>query len=260
MPVPLQLISTDFDGTLHSDFTDPHVPVALQEQIRQLQDGGITWLINTGRELADLHEGITEAKISTYPDYVVVVEREIYRCNGESFIPLTQWNDNCAATQTAIFEKTRKRLPELFDWVNENFDAQVYEDSWSPFCLIARNNSDADVIQQRVKEHFSDEPQLICVRNDIYARLSHIDYTKGTAMSEVARRLDIPPEGILAAGDHWNDLSMLQSDLAQWLVAPANAVPAVKEHVLSQGGFVSNSESGLGVLEGIQWALSTEIV
>jgi hydroxymethylpyrimidine pyrophosphatase-like HAD family hydrolase len=78
-------------------------------------------------------------------------------------------------------------------------------------------------------------------------------------MAEVARRLNIPHEEIFAAGDHWNDLPMLQSDLAQWLVAPANAISEVMEHVRSQGGFVAKGESGEGVLEGIEWALATEV-
>lgn len=258
MSTPLQLISTDFDGTLHSDFTEPRVPIALQEKLAQLQTEGATWLINTGRELADLRDGLADADLAAHPDYVVVVEREIYKCEGEDFMPISDWNEQCAATQKAIFDKNRERLPDLFEWVNENFDAQLYEDQWSPFCLIASCNADADKIQQRVNEHFKDEPQLGCVRNDIYARLSHTDYTKGTAMAEVSRRLNISREEMFAAGDHWNDLSMLQSNLAQWLAAPANAITEVLEHVRAQGGFIAESEAGEGLLEGIEWALVTD--
>ena len=46
MPTPLQLICTDFDGTLHSDFTEPPVPQALQAKLAQLQAEGATWVIN----------------------------------------------------------------------------------------------------------------------------------------------------------------------------------------------------------------------
>ena len=51
MPTPLKLISTDFDGTLHSDYELPAVPEALQERIGELQATGVTWCINTGRDL-----------------------------------------------------------------------------------------------------------------------------------------------------------------------------------------------------------------
>ena len=111
------------------------------------------------------------------------------------------------------------------------------------------------IIQQFVEKQISNEPLLTFVRNDIYARLSHIEYTKGTALNEVARLLNIPCEGILAAGDHWNDISMLQPNCAQWIVAPANAITKVAQHVKSIDGFLANSDSGQGVLEGLEWAL-----
>ena len=258
MPSPsqLQLICTDFDGTLHSDFTEPPVPEALQEKLGELQADGTHWVINTGRTLDDLHCGLNKADLSVHPDYVVVVEREIHRWEGSKFQPHSEWNKRCASTQAALFAQITHRLPEIFDWVNLHFTASVFEDEWSPFCLIARNNADADEIQQFVEKKISSEPLLTFVRNDVYARLSHTEYTKGTALKEVARLLNVPCDGILAAGDHWNDMSMLQPDCAQWVVAPANAITEVAEYVKSTDGFLAKSDSGLGVLEGLEWALN----
>lgn len=255
MPSALKLICTDFDGTLHSDFTEPPVPKALQRKLKELQDDGTQWVINTGRTLEDLQHGLDLADLSVHPDYVVVVEREIHRWDGSKFQPHSEWNERCAATQAALFAQITDRLPEIFNWVNLHFTASVYEDEWSPFCLIAHNNADADEIQQFVEKQISNEPLLTFVRNDVYARLSHIEYTKGTALNEVARLLNIPCEGILAAGDHWNDISMLQPNCAQWIVAPANAITKVAQHVKSIDGFLANSDSGQGVLEGLEWAL-----
>ena len=255
MPSALKLICTDFDGTLHSDFTEPPVPEALQRKLKELQADGTQWVINTGRTLEDLQHGLDLADLSVHPDYVVVVEREIHRWDGSKFQPHSEWNERCAATQAALFAQITDRLPEIFNWVNLHFTASVYEDEWSPFCLIAHNNADADEIQQFVEKQISNEPLLTFVRNDVYARLSHIEYTKGTALNEVARLLNIPCEGILAAGDHWNDISMLQPNCAQWIVAPANAITKVAQHVKSIDGFLANSDSGQGVLEGLEWAL-----
>ena len=93
MPVPIELLCTDFDGTLHSDFTHPRVPVALQEKIGELQVAGTRWIINTGRTLEDLQSGLEEAKLTVHPDYVVVVEREIYQCVNGDYKPHSQWNE-----------------------------------------------------------------------------------------------------------------------------------------------------------------------
>ena len=80
---------------------------------------------------------------------------------------------------------------------------------------------------------------LTFVRNDVYARFSHAAYNKGTALSELARRLGLAADNVFAAGDHLNDLPMLTPDYARWLVAPANAVEPVKVAVRRQNGYVS---------------------
>ena len=93
------------------------------------------------------------------------------------------------------------------------------------------------------------------VRNDVYARFSHKAYNKGTALAEIGRRLGIGPDHIIAAGDHLNDLPMLSQEYARWLVAPVNAISAVKEAVLRQNGYVSEKQWGHGVAHGVRRVL-----
>ena len=50
----IQLISTDFDGTLFAEFANPPIPRRLQEMIGDLQTHGAKWVINTGRDLSSL--------------------------------------------------------------------------------------------------------------------------------------------------------------------------------------------------------------
>ena len=78
MNLPFKLVSTDFDGTLHAEFETPPVPQDLQDLIGELQRQGVRWIINTGRDLSSLMEGMARARLTIRPDYVVVVEREIY--------------------------------------------------------------------------------------------------------------------------------------------------------------------------------------
>ena len=252
---PIQLICTDFDGTLHSDYTVPPVPVALQDALAEQQAAGARWMINTGRELDDLLEGLRRVQLSVQPDYLVVVEREIHQRVGDDYEPFTEWNEQCAAAQAAVFETIADRLPPLFEQLRLDHDAHLYEDPWSPFCFIARDNDEADAIQTVVDALLADLPNIALVRNDIYGRLSHTAYTKGSAMAEVARQLSITPQNILAAGDHWNDLSMLQPERAEWLVSPANSISEVLTHMERIDGFIAPSECGEGVLEGLEWAL-----
>src|SRR6266536_1212 len=214
MNLPIKIISTDFDGTFFAEFENPPVPGKLQRLIGQLQAAGAKWVINTGRDLSSLLEALARAHLSVRPDYLVVVEREIYVHDKAQYVGVEEWNRACAQAHAALFARVRAAPPQLVDWVNARFDATVYEDSYSPFCLIAEDNRDADAIHEYLNAYCAQVPRLTVVRNDVYARFSHEAYSKGTALSEIARRLGVSSDHILAAGDHLNDLPMLRRERA----------------------------------------------
>lgn len=253
--LPIQLLSTDFDGTLFAEFENPPVPKKLQKLIGDLQSQGVIWVINTGRDLSSLMETLGRSHLSVKPDYLVLVEREIYCHEDSQYVELTDWNRECAHAHAELFLRVREHVPHLTAWVNERFSATVYEDLYSPFCLIAEKNEDADVIHEFLNQYCEKIPGLTVVRNDVYARFSHIGYNKGTALSELARRLRISANNILAAGDHLNDLPMLLNKHARYLVAPKNAVEPVKALVQKQKGYVSHLPHGHGIADGIEFHL-----
>lgn len=252
MTPTIQLISTDFDGTIFSEFEQTPVPTALQALLGRLQAAGATWVINTGRDMSGLMECLGRAHLSVKPDYLVLVEREIYQHVGSRYVPVEPWNETCRREHEALFATVRKDLPELLGWINERFDATLYEDAFSPLCLIAGSNADADAIVTYLEAYCRSVAHLSVMRNDVYARFSHDAYHKGSALSEVARRLGLGPEKVVAAGDHFNDLPMLRREHAHHILAPANAIPAVQAAVLAQGGFVTRGSRGDGILEGLR--------
>ena len=257
MNMPIKIISTDFDGTLFAEFENPPVPEELQRLIGQLQAAGAKWVINTGRDLSSLLESLARAHLSVRPDLLVVVEREIYVHEKSQYVGWEDWNRTCAQAHADLFARVRADLPRLMAWVNERFDASVYEDSYSPFCLIAEDNRDADAIHEYLNAYCAQVPRLTVVRNDVYARFSHEAYSKGTALSEIARRLGVDRDHIFAAGDHLNDLPMLSQEHARWLVAPSNAIELVKQTVRQQEGFVSDQPHGHGVARGLEYFLES---
>ena len=257
MSLPIQILSTDFDGTLFAEFENPPIPERLQRLIATLQAGGAKWVINTGRDMSSLMEALGRANIEIEPDYLVLVEREIY-CHKEScYLGLDDWNSACARAHAEIFERVAQDLPRIVEWVNRRFHARIYEDPYSPFCLIAGNNGDADVIHAYLEDYCRTVPNLTVVRNDVYARFSHQAYNKGTGLAELGRRLGVAPSGIMAVGDHLNDLPMLSRQFAAMLAAPGNAVELVKRQVQAEQGYVSQQRHGDGVADAIKYYLET---
>jgi HAD superfamily hydrolase (TIGR01484 family) len=255
MSLTIKLISTDFDGTLFAEFENPPIPKSLESLLGDLQAHGAKWVINTGRDMSSLMEALARARISIQPDYLVLVEREIYLHDGVRYAPLEEWNAACARDHAELFGRVRVEVPALVEWVNARFRATVYQDAYSPFCLIAGNNGDADEIHEHLIEFAGRFPQLAIVRNDVYARFSHAAYNKGTALRELMRRHGFAASEVFAAGDHLNDLPMLSTDHARWLAAPQNAIEPVKDAVRRQNGYVSRLTHGAGVAEGLEYAL-----
>lgn len=255
MNLPIKLISTDFDGTLFAEFENPPIPHQLQQIIGALQSRGATWVINTGRDMSSLMEAMARSQVSIKPDYLVLVEREIHCHKNAQYVGLEEWNQECHRAHEELFVQVRADLPRLVSWVNGRFNATVYEDAYSPFCLIAGNNADADAIHRYMEDYCREVPNLQVVRNDVYARFAHSNYNKGKALEEIGRRLNIGADETFAAGDHFNDLPMLHRQYARFLTAPSNAMDAVKAAVREHSGFVSSLSHGDGVAEGLKFHL-----
>ena len=255
MSLPIKLISTDFDGTLFAEFENPPIPQKLQQLIGDLQSRGVKWAINTGRDMSSLMEALARARISVEPDYLILVEREIHQHNGVRYESVDPWNDDCTRAHAELFARVRRDLPKLTEWINARFHATVYEDPYSPFCLIAGNNGDAEIIHNYLDDYCRSVPHLTIVRNDVYTRFSHAAYNKGTALAELARRLGVVPAEIFAVGDHLNDLPMLSRTYAHWIAAPANAIDPVKAAIRNQRGYISRGFHGEGVAEALLFHL-----
>ncbi len=251
----IKLISTDFDGTLFAELESPPVHEPLQRLIGELQSRGARWVINTGRDLPGLLDALGRAGVPTRPDYLVLGERELYQQVDSRYVGVEEWNSACARAHADLFTRVRPDLPRLVAWIKARFDAFLYEDAYSPLCLVAENNGDADVIQAYLADYCQGIPGLGLVRNNVYARFHHVAFDKGTALGELTRRLGLKPGNVFAAGDWLNDLPMLSRRYARWLAAPANAVESVKDAVRQQEGFVSELPHGRGVAEGLLFCL-----
>lgn len=251
MTPDVRLLSTDFDGTIHEDFADAPVPAPLQARFAALQARGVLWVINTGRDLASLLESIGRAHMTVRPDYVVAVEREVFRFREHRYEPLEPWHSNCIRDHAQLFGELAVEIGALMRHLSAKYDATFYSDTWSPLCVIARNNAQMDAIQVELDAFTGTDGTLVSVRNDVYVRLSHRGYSKGTALREIARLSGISPAQTLVAGDHLNDIPMLDRSVAHTIVSPANAIPSIKAHVLNQGGYIAGKPCGHGILEAL---------
>ncbi len=248
----IRLISTDFDGTIFWADNEPGITPEFLEKIQKLQTQNVKWVINTGRELSDLSQRLQVSCAPVLPDYIVTVERQIHIRGRHCYEEHTDWNASCHAEHETLFSQAGDLIHQIRGWIVKNFDAHLYAELWSPLCIIAKTEADADEIHNHTEARCREVPGLSIVRNGGYFRFSHDRFNKGTALAEVGRLMSLTRNEIFAAGDHFNDLPMLDGTHARWVAAPSNAIPEAKEIVEKAGGFVSNHPCSLGVLDALE--------
>jgi HAD superfamily hydrolase (TIGR01484 family) len=254
----VRLLSTDFDGTLVAHGSDPVLDAGCMELIRDLQSDGAVWAVNTGRSLDLLESGLTDFDFPFHPDYILTSERDIFRpaSNGSRWEPFGDWNERCARDHADLFTSASSVLAEVLDFVNQKTRARVIYLDEGPEGLIAQSETEMDEITAFIDEARARQPKFNYQRNTVYLRFCHTDYHKGAALNELSRLLDIPREYVFAAGDHHNDISMLDGRYARYPACPANAIPPVKHTVRDAGGYVAEAEYGAGIREALLYFTS----
>jgi len=131
MRSPIRLLSIDFDGTLVSRATEPVFNSRCMELIRELQDGGAIWAINTGRSVDLLEKGLAEFALPIRPDFILTTERDVFRPaqNGEKWEPFGDWNQRCARDHAELFSSAGPVLAEFVDFATNQTKARLLYNS-----------------------------------------------------------------------------------------------------------------------------------
>ena len=254
-PRSIKLLSTDFDGTLVCRTGEsPFLDEGCMELIRKLQVGGAIWAINTGRSVDLLESGLTDFAFPFRPDFILTSERDVFRpgSNGQKWEAFGEWNSRCARDHAELFSSAQSVLSEVIDFVNNKTKARLIYETEGPTGLIAASEEEMDRVTQFIEQARAKQPKFNYQRNTVYLRFCHADYHKGAALAELARLIEVDRENIFAAGDHHNDVSMLDGIVAGMPSCPANAIDAVKEAVRKGGGYVAQSQFGAGVREALE--------
>lgn len=252
MPCEIQLISTDFDGTLVSHASDPVFDRDCMELIRELQRGGALWAINTGRSVGLLEEGLEDFAFPLQPDFILTSERDVFRPTGGGWEAFGDWNERCAQAHAELYLSASSVLAAVVDFVSRRTKARIIYEADEPAGIIATSEEEMDCLTKFIDRAKANEPKFHYQRNTVYLRFCHADYHKGAALAELSRLTEVPHAAIFAAGDHHNDLSMLDGRYAALPACPGNAIDEVKETVRRAGGWVAEKEFGAGVHEALR--------
>lgn len=249
----MKLLSTDFDGTLVDHYAKPSVAPDLFAALSWLQSQGVQWAINTGRELRHVEEGLREFGFTVAPDYVLTAEREVWHrsARGE-WQDFGDWNRRCSEAHDSLFSEAGTLLADIRAFLARDTQAHAIYDGGRMVGIAAETDPEMDRIVQFLEVERLRVPGFQYMRNSIYVRFCHEAYSKGTALAELGRLLNVGPEETFACGDHYNDLPMLDGRFAKWVACPENSVETVKLMVEKAGGYVAKGVCSHGVLDALK--------
>jgi len=251
----IRLLSTDFDGTLvEHDSATPVLP-ELFEKIESLRARGVKWAVNTGRSLWHMEEGLNaEYHFPIQPDYALVEERYLYRRDkAGKWEAFGDWNDRSTSDHHELFRLAEPLLAEVLAFLEVMPGTQPLYDSGRFIGAVTANDQQMDKLCAFLVKLRDRLPLFAFQRNTIYVRFCHCDYSKGTALGELSRLLDLSPDAIFAAGDHYNDLPMLDGRHARWVTCPSNSVEEVKLAVRTANGYLAKGVASAGVVEALNY-------
>jgi len=248
----VRLLSTDFDGTLIGHPSDGRCSLSFASALREHHRAGGLWAVNTGRGLEHTLEGLAIFAAPVEPDFLLCHERELYhRVDGE-WKPYADWNALCRQRHAELFRSTASLFAviEQMAGKSDNHITMLYEGE-VPAGLVTSSEGVMEKVTLELEREMQQHPGFGYQRNTIYLRFCHRDYHKGSTLGELCRLENIPREDVFAAGDHYNDISMLDGTHAGMTACPANAIDLVKDVVRRANGYVAENLWADGVAEAL---------
>ena len=250
----VRLLSTDFDGTLiamgSKGRCTPQFAAVLERHERR---GGL-WAINTGRSLNHTIDGLNLFGAPLEPDFLLTNEREIYARNARGlWMAHGEWNSVCRRRHEELLEEALEMFAFVERLAQESDSITVLYEEKLPAGLLTSSEEVMETVSRNIQKEAEHLPDFSFQRNSIYLRFCHRDYHKGSALGELCRLEGIEAAMVLAAGDHFNDLSMLDGSYAKMTACPANAIDAVKQVVRRSQGYIANKNWADGIAEALDF-------
>ena len=247
-------IFLDFDGTImvydeEPGFFHPDVIAMLNT----LPDRGVTWYTNSGRH-REGQEVILDLSrrhgLTVMPEALICGESYIYERREKDYLALEPWNTDAKAVQTAFHRNVQRILRvRLTDFARYVEAEQTYLTDMGTYFFVDPQNEEHHLVAAMLDDVIREAGGGLLVKNGPWLFAQPEELNKGRALQRLMQHRNIPPEEILAVGDHENDLSMLDGNTAGKTGCPASAIPEVRALVSENNGYVSAYDGPLGTLD-----------
>jgi hydroxymethylpyrimidine pyrophosphatase-like HAD family hydrolase len=248
----IRMFVTDADGTLMGRRPEFDQYRAFRTRIASMRAAsGVAWVVCTGRSLHGYRRIFRPMNMfGITPDYVIARHAYIYECKSWGYMPHWLWNLRVLQLQWREEAVLRRVLPRLRRAVlSTNPFAKVACSSRQRLCFRFDDEGAAKFGAEILREGARPYKYLQIFESPNEVDIRVIPFTKGLAVTELARHLGVNHSEILVVGDGHNDISMMEMSPPCFTACPANAATEVVETVHKTHGHIASEPSLTGVLE-----------
>jgi len=221
--------------------------------LNRLESRGLAWCINSGRDLPD-QLGVLKLSqamgLQHVPVGLVCSESLAYLHKKGQFLPMEPWNTRAMHDLIRLHVRVRERLKPHQDWLETQFKPKgVYTGEHYTAYQLQEDGDASRRLCSELEALLAGLPGLMLTRNGPWVAVLLKRLGKGNTLRAFAKALGIAPSEIVAVGDQYNDLNMLDGLAAHHMGCPENAIPEVVDRVLKSGGHVAGRSGPEGTLD-----------
>ena len=245
-------IVVDLDGTSLRYEPCMQVEPALLRLLDTLQQRGARWIMNSDRFIDDMLELCDGIDVDLRPAALLSSQRYVFVRDGNSWYrPHRAWNDRQEAVHSTLWRRIKARFPvwqheieqrftPITSYINDFVFAYMFEPSQASQAHALLSTLVADVADVQVSG------------NHEWVFLLHRSFSKRRILLETMRLLGLSRERMIAIGDGFNDITMLDGSVTRMVGCPSNASADVKQAVRDAGGYIAAAAEAAGSIEVIR--------
>ncbi len=233
------LIALDYDGTLRAE-SGPPVPPSFFRLMQQWRGQGVRWGINTGRSMPYLLEELLPL-LPFLPDFLCTCERYVHMADAGGVLRAARrHNERCLADNLALRARCQPAVHAALDSLRRERPDLCWEYAVDdPLSVEAVDAETMEKMLPVLRRLEASLPGAAMQRAGRYLRFSDARYSKGSALSYVARSWKVPACRLAMVGDGHNDLGAFRLFPEAFCAAPAGAHAEVIRYLKENGGYIS---------------------
>ncbi|MFO7870550.1 MAG: HAD hydrolase family protein [Kiritimatiellia bacterium] len=248
----IRLIATDLDGTLIKGAREFRLYSVFRDRINDLRkENSAWWAVCTGRDWRSFHRFFTPMRaMEIVPDFIILKHAYIYTHSAVGFIPHVMWN---LRTRCLLWADRLNVSRAITGWHRAVGgivpDMKTIQKNRSRLWLRFDTEEGARLAWELLREQTATYKHLRVFKYLREVDVRGVPFTKGLAVHELARHLDLSPANVLGIGNGHNDISMFDSEVAVHTGCPSNSEADVIKSVHDAGGHIAGEPSLSGVLD-----------